>query len=80
MENRDLFGDLIVERGRGRPQHQRTRETAALVRRLAIAKHTLIEIAEQLGVSKPTLVRHYRDVAGPGPKGRRSRARGEVRP
>jgi hypothetical protein len=58
---RDLFGQAVkvTRRGRGRPAHQRTRETVNRVI-LGLARGwTVGEVALSIGITIPTLREHY---------------------
>lgn len=59
--NFDLLGDPIPE-GRGEPGrtgHIATRENISRVRQLLVAGLTKARIAEELGITSPTLNKHY---------------------
>ncbi|MCB2065400.1 MAG: hypothetical protein KDE15_02020 [Erythrobacter sp.] len=56
----DLFGlPVITRRGRGRPPHQPTAELRAKAAAMHQAGAAQPEIAAALGLTIPTLVRHY---------------------
>jgi hypothetical protein len=57
----DLFGEpLPLNRGKpGRNDHVPTAENANKIRLLLVAKWTLPRIAEEIGISVPTLRKHY---------------------
>jgi len=57
----DLLGDPIPERWGepGRPEHIATAENCNKVRLLLVSSWTLSEIASEIGVSVPTLRKHY---------------------
>jgi hypothetical protein len=56
----DLFGAPIGrKRGRGRPRHTPTRRTNAIVWNLQQLGATQEDIARAVGVTVPTLRRHY---------------------
>lgn len=56
----DLFGEpLPAPRGLGRPPHVPTDETRARVAQLHRAGEHQPAIAEALGITVPTLTRHY---------------------
>ena len=56
----DLFGLPVPrEKGRGRPPHVWTLENSNKVNLLFACGHTPIEIAQVLGIAKPTFYKHY---------------------
>lgn len=57
----DLLGDPIVEnwRGRGRPQHVPTTENRLKIKLLLAQGWTDMRIAGALGITPPTLRKHY---------------------
>lgn len=57
----DLFGDPVVLRaeGRGRPEHQWSRENSNRVLLAFAAGYSVKEAATAIGVSVPTLRKHY---------------------
>jgi hypothetical protein len=57
----DLFGDPVVarEEGRGRPEHQWTRENSNKVLIAFAMRRSVKEAATAIGVSVPTLRKHY---------------------
>lgn len=56
----DLFGQpLRAERGRGRPAHTWTPENSCKVSLLLACGHDVMDVARAVGVSKPTLYKHY---------------------
>lgn len=59
--NFDLLGDFNPQEGRsrGRPEHRRTDENANKVRLLLGVGWTQKDIAAALGVTQPTLKKHY---------------------
>jgi len=61
ISDRDLFGDPVTKarKGRGRPAHQRTRETVNRVI-LGLARGWSVgEVAKSIGVDLKTLRKHY---------------------
>lgn len=58
---RDLFGDPVIYRdaGPGRPPHERTAENANKVSLLFAMGRTISEAATALGITQPTLRKHY---------------------
>lgn len=60
LENLDLLGWPIPEaRDAGRPEHEATPENINKVMMLLVFKKTNAEIAKALGISQPTLRKHY---------------------
>jgi AcrR family transcriptional regulator len=59
--DRDLFGQAVQQaaKGRGRPAHQRTRETVNRVILGFARGRSVKEVALSIGVSVPTLRQHY---------------------
>lgn len=57
----DLFGDPVLPRaeGRGRPEHRWTRENSNRVLLAFAAGYSVKEAATAIGVSVPTLRKHY---------------------
>lgn len=56
----DLFGLPVPrEKGRGRPPHVWTVENSNKVNLLFACGHTPLEIAQVLGITKPTFYKHY---------------------
>jgi len=57
----DLFGDPVVFRGakRGRPEHERTERNANKVSLLFALGHDVKDVAAALGITQPTLRKHY---------------------
>jgi hypothetical protein len=69
MPQRDLFGHPIApSRGAGRPRHEPTKATRALVKRRADRGVAQPAIAAELGITIPTLCRHYARQLGSGSK------------
>lgn len=57
----DLFGDPVIHRdkSRGRPAHERTERNANKVSLLFAMGHEVKEVAAALGITQPTLRKHY---------------------
>lgn len=57
----DLFGDPVIvrEAKRGRPAHERTERNASKVSLLFAMGHDLKDVAAALGITQPTLRKHY---------------------
>lgn len=53
--------DTSLPRGPGRPPHEPTAETRALVLELVAKAADIVTIAEKVGISEPTLHAHYAD-------------------
>jgi hypothetical protein len=58
---RDILKARKVRRPNGRPMHERTEQSIAQVKTLAIAGVRQELIARVLGISVPTLTKHYRE-------------------
>ena len=57
----DLFGDPVIvrEAKRGRPEHVRTERNAQKVALLFALSHEVKDVAAALGITQPTLRKHY---------------------
>jgi len=54
--------DSNSSRGPGRPPHEPTETTTSVVEALAMQGWPKVDIAEAIGISKPTLNKHYADI------------------